>query len=53
MKTLLMIMGFIYGAGYMAFEHKYETGILYFIFGVLCGIWNSIDDVARKGKEKK
>jgi len=51
MKTWLMVCGFLYGAGFMAFEHMYEAGILCCIFGVLCGIWNSIDRAAKKGKE--
>ena len=61
MKTWLMIMGFLYGAGFMAFEHMYEAGILCCIFAVLCGIWNSIDKaiwnrgslLPRKSKEEK
>jgi len=53
MKTWLMLIGFLYGVGFMVFEHMFEAGILCFIFGILCEIWNSIDKIARKTEEKK
>ena len=43
MRIILMFTMIAYGFGCLFFEHKYELAVLLFIFGILFGIWNSID----------